>query len=260
MSNLKLLSEAKIWTHNEKVFLTDPPGVVRSDAVFPLCAENRYFADHLGDVHNGRVLDLCTGCGILSIVAAEKARQVVAVDISPRAIEFAKVNAALNGVMEKIDFRVGNLFEPVKGEVFDLIIVNPPFEPIPSGFRYYTHSDGGANGMTIVQKICENVNEYLSPQGVFQMIGYFPYNSSILKDHLESLFQSVTINTVTTIPKRDFKKYLLRQLSLLNPQQQMPEVNNIDLTCMLITAKRSFSNRRQKDLRNKRRSQAKATL
>lgn len=76
------------------------------------------------------VLDMGTGCGILAILAAEKARHVLAVDINPYAIRCAKRNAEINGVKSKIDFLLGDLFNPIKrGEIFDLIIFNPPYLP-----------------------------------------------------------------------------------------------------------------------------------
>ena len=67
------------------------------------------------------VLDIGTGTGIHAVFAAEKAKRVVATDIYAPAVENAKANAQLHGVEEKIDFRVGDLFGPIKdGEKFDV--------------------------------------------------------------------------------------------------------------------------------------------
>lgn len=238
MSNLRLLAEAKIWTHKGRVFLTDFPGVGSLDAVFPLCPENRYFADHLKVVANSRVLDLCTGCGIFAIFSAQKAREVVAVDINPRAIEFAELNAALNGVSKKISFRIGDLFEPVKGEVFDLITVNPPFEPIPDGFNYYAHSDGGPSGMDVIQRICENVEQHISPQGIFQIIGYFSSSICLLINEMKSIFSTVMVDEVAIVnrEREKFQKHLNQQLLDLNLGRTVPKPASSELTYVFITA------------------------
>ena len=73
------------------------------------------------------VLDMGTGSGICAVIAARHARRVVAVDINPAAVRCAKVNALLNHVEHKIDVRYGDLFAPVAGERFDVILFNPPF-------------------------------------------------------------------------------------------------------------------------------------
>jgi release factor glutamine methyltransferase len=74
-----------------------------------------------------RCLDLGTGAGpiALSIAHEVPATEVVATDISPRALSLAAANAARCGL--SIDLRLGDLFEPVAGERFDVIVANPPY-------------------------------------------------------------------------------------------------------------------------------------
>jgi len=72
-----------------------------------------------------KVLEIGTGSGIIAIEAAKKGGVVVATDINPFAIEHAKKKAEEAGI--EVEFRQGNLFEPVKGEKFDLVIFNPPY-------------------------------------------------------------------------------------------------------------------------------------
>ena len=74
-----------------------------------------------------RVLDMGTGTGILAIAAASTAARVVAVDSNPTAIECARINTRHNGVGDRVEPRLGDLFEPVAGERFDLILCNPPY-------------------------------------------------------------------------------------------------------------------------------------
>ena len=71
-------------------------------------------------------LDVGTGAGIHALLAASHADRVVATDTNPRALNFASMNARLNGI-ENVSFRQGSFFEPVHDEKFDLIVSNPPF-------------------------------------------------------------------------------------------------------------------------------------
>lgn len=74
-----------------------------------------------------QVLDLGTGSGINGVFAAQWARRVLAVDINPEAVRCARINALLNRVEDRVEVREGDLFAPVRGERFDVILFNPPF-------------------------------------------------------------------------------------------------------------------------------------
>ena len=73
------------------------------------------------------VLDMGTGSGVCAVFAARVARRVVAVDISAAAVRCARINALLNHLEHRIEVRHGDLFAPVAGERFDVILFNPPF-------------------------------------------------------------------------------------------------------------------------------------
>jgi release factor glutamine methyltransferase len=72
------------------------------------------------------VLDMGTGSGVNAILAASKASDVLAVDISPAAVQAARLNAERNGVAGRVQVRRSDVFSDVDG-VFDLIIFDPPF-------------------------------------------------------------------------------------------------------------------------------------
>lgn len=96
------------------------PKVLRTGAFFAGCLEP--------DALRGRaVLDLGTGSGVCALVAARHAARVVAVDISRAAVRCARVNAIANQLEQHVDIRHGDLFSPVAGERFDLVLFNPPF-------------------------------------------------------------------------------------------------------------------------------------
>ena len=74
-----------------------------------------------------RVLDLGCGSGIASVFAAKPGVTVVASDISPYAVRCARMNVLLHCLEDRVDVREGDLFEPVAGECFDLVLFNPPY-------------------------------------------------------------------------------------------------------------------------------------
>jgi methylase of polypeptide subunit release factors len=74
-----------------------------------------------------RVLDMGTGCGAGAVFAARRGFRVVAVDVNPQAVRCARINALIHRLEDRIDVRQGDLFAPVAGESFDLVLFNPPF-------------------------------------------------------------------------------------------------------------------------------------
>lgn len=76
-----------------------------------------------------KVLDLGTGSGIGAVFAARQGAQVAATDVSSDAVRCARINALLNGLESRINVLQGDLFEPVRGEHFDLVLFNPPYFP-----------------------------------------------------------------------------------------------------------------------------------
>jgi HemK-related putative methylase len=74
-----------------------------------------------------RVLDLGTGTGVAAIRAALRGGRVTAVDVNPDAVRCARINVLLNRVEDRVEVRHGDLFAPVAGERFDLVLCNPPF-------------------------------------------------------------------------------------------------------------------------------------
>jgi methylase of polypeptide subunit release factors len=125
-----------------------------------------------------RVLDLGTGCGIQALHAARHAGHVVATDISARALEIAALNARLNGV-HNIEFRLGDMFEPVEGERFDQIVTNPPFVITPrrADVPAYEYRDGGRIGDGIMREVVTGVGRHLNPGGIAQMLGNWEYRA-----------------------------------------------------------------------------------
>ena len=123
----------------------------------------------------GRVLDLGTGCGIQALHASRHAREVVATDLSTPALAFAAFTAALNGI--EIELREGSMLEPVAGELFDLVVSNPPFVITPhapggdDALPLFEYRDGGRAGDDLVRDLVTGVGSVLAPGGTVQMLG-----------------------------------------------------------------------------------------
>lgn len=115
----------------------------------------------------GSALDLCTGSGVHAILAAFHSQRVVAVDISPRAALCVDFNAKASG-LSNVEARVGDLFEPVLGEHFELITANPPFVPSPVNSLGYR--DGGSSGEDVLRRIVAGLPRHLAHGGIAQIV------------------------------------------------------------------------------------------
>lgn len=127
----------------------------------------------------GRVLDLGTGCGVQALHAARHARQVVATDLSARALAFAAFNARLAGA--ELDLREGSLFEPVAGETFDLVVSNPPFVITPAaayaaGLPVMSYRDAARQGDGLVADVVTQMGAHLAPGGIAQLLGNWEHH------------------------------------------------------------------------------------
>jgi ribosomal protein L3 glutamine methyltransferase len=121
------------------------------------------------------VLDLCTGSGCLAILAGRHFPNaaVDAVDISKDALAVAARNVGDHGLVDRIALHRGDLFTPLGGRRYDLIISNPPYvdaegmSALPRECRAEPKLafDGGIDGIDIVRRILSEAKAHLNPQG-----------------------------------------------------------------------------------------------
>jgi len=116
----------------------------------------------------GRALDLGTGCGVQSLHLARHAREVVATDLNPRALVLARLTADLNGV--EVDLRHGDLYAPVAGELFDLVVTNPPYVLSPPTGERLTYREGTRTSDGLVEAVVRQGADHLADGGVLQVL------------------------------------------------------------------------------------------
>ena len=122
-----------------------------------------------------RVLDLCTGSGCLAILAAHVFPNALvdAVDLSAKALELARLNVEESPAGGRVTLHEGDLFAPLKGRRYDLIIANPPYvdaetmAALPPEFLAEPAMAlaGGEDGMDIVRRILKDAKRHLTPEG-----------------------------------------------------------------------------------------------
>lgn len=143
-----------------------------------------------------KILDLCTGSGAIAIslnyVLAQKNinAEIMASDISAKALDIAKKNNELNNTSVK--FAESNLFENIQKNDFDIIVSNPPYikrkiiETLPCQVQAEPHIalDGGEDGLDFYKKIIDQACKYIKNGYVLLEIGYDQ------KDEVEGLFRA----------------------------------------------------------------------
>jgi len=125
-----------------------------------------------------KILELGTGSGAISVCMAKEIPDAViwATDVSTEALEVARLNAEKHGVMRRITFLKGNLWEPLQApnSRFDLILSNPPYiathefkdlQPEVRDFEPRLALDGGEKGMHYLVNILRESPRFLEPGG-----------------------------------------------------------------------------------------------
>ena len=153
---------------NRRIFFANCVFQVGENVYEP--AEDSFlFAENLQVREKGKVVDMGTGCGILGILAAAKANEVLAVDINPYAVACAKENAKLNQVCDKIFFTQGDLFGPVRVEKrFDVILFNAPYLPseeLGESSWLVRAWAGGISGRDVINGFIREAPKYLKHDG-----------------------------------------------------------------------------------------------
>ena len=122
-----------------------------------------------------RILDLCCGSGCLAILAALTfpRAKIDAVDLSAGALTLARRNVATHRLSDRITLHRGDLFKPLQGQRYDLIISNPPYvdaggmAKLPPEFRHEPRMAlaAGNDGLDLVHRILADAPKHLTKSG-----------------------------------------------------------------------------------------------
>jgi methylase of polypeptide subunit release factors len=134
---------------------------VHPDQVLGVGAASLTLAAATPRANVGRTLDLGAGSGVQALLAEDHSSTVVATDANARASAYTRLSAALNG--QVLDVRTGDLLAPVRGELFDLVVSNPPFVIGPAA--RYTYRDAGADGDDLCRSLVSDLPRHLVEHG-----------------------------------------------------------------------------------------------
>jgi cyclopropane fatty-acyl-phospholipid synthase-like methyltransferase len=178
-----------------------PSAATQRDFVMPPGSVSLQLAHAAIPRPEGRILDLGTGCGLLGLLGAERAGHVVGTDNNPRAVAFTELNARLNQI-QNVEARAGELFDPVAGMRFDLILSNPPFVISPT--RRYTFRDSGTRGDEFCRRLIRSVPSHLEEGGYCQLTCNVTHESDrSWKEALAEWFEGLDCDVIVWLDKTE---------------------------------------------------------
>jgi release factor glutamine methyltransferase len=204
-----------------------PPGVYRAEG------DTELLADVLrrgGYARGRRVLDIGTGSGALALAAARAgAADVTAVDLSLRSVAATWLNSRLHRAEVRV--RRGDLFTPVAGRRFDLVVANPPYVPAATAVlprhRKGRCWDAGMDGRALLDRICAGVPHVLAPDGDVLLVHSTVCGTQATLDALERAGLAADVLARATVPFGPVMRAraaMLEARGLVRPGQHFEEL------------------------------------
>jgi ribosomal protein L3 glutamine methyltransferase len=126
-----------------------------------------------------RVADVCTGSGCLAVLLSRhfKKARVDGIDVSPEALEVAKLNVRRHRMGARVRLLRSDMFDSVPPALYDVILSNPPYEPsghvdaLPEEFQREPRLalDGGPDGLELVRTLVRQSARRLKPNGILMI-------------------------------------------------------------------------------------------
>lgn len=192
----QIVSNVGVQPYGQLLFAVEP--VSRAprpeNVVMKICLSSLEVAHIMNRRRARNALDLGTGCGFLATQLSPGADRVYALDLNPRAVQFADFNARWNS-LSNITCLEGNLFDPVRELRFDTITCNPPFFicPVPESFAnqiLFEHS--GGEGDAFCLNLARTAASFLNEDGFFHMMfSWVQAESQDWKEKLASAFSGL---------------------------------------------------------------------
>ena len=148
---------------------------------------------HAKQYMNPVIVDVGTGSGAIAVSLAKNLpdAEIYAVDISKTALKVAGRNCLAHGVEDRVQLLRGDLLESVPAQV-DIIVANLPYvltADVPlvntAGFEPSLALDGGADGLDVVKRLCQQAKDRLNPGGCLLLeigLGQSQRTSDILQE------------------------------------------------------------------------------
>lgn len=179
-----------------KTIKTDVPNTTNKQKVFPLAQEQSLIIKTAKIIIDQRkrkqILDICCGSGVLGICIANKQDQVTGIDINPKAIETATINAYNNKIKAK--YYIQDASTELPKEKYDIIVSNPPYNAqIQENYDRTTHA--GRYGQEVNKNILRNLDKCLKKDGKALIISNF-----LIKDN-QVLYTEQLKGEITLIHK-----------------------------------------------------------
>jgi release factor glutamine methyltransferase len=176
------------------------------------------------------VLDIGTGSGALAVAAARSgADSVTAVDLSLRSVVATWLNSRLHGA--PVTVHRGDLFAPVAGRRFGLVVANPPYVPAPTEalprHRKARCWDAGPDGRALLDRICAGVSGVLAPDGDVLLVHSAVCDTALTLDALTRVGLTAQVLDRATVPFGPVMRgraALLESRGLIRPGQRFEEL------------------------------------
>lgn len=130
---------------------------------------SRFMAKHINVRRGDTVLDMGTGSGIQAITAGQRTSHVVAVDINPEAVRYARKNVRANGLEDIVTVVEGDLFSPLNRQhKFDVILFTPPYMEgkVKNGIDHALFDSNNE----LIRRFFLAAKEFIAPGGYVQML------------------------------------------------------------------------------------------
>jgi len=171
VENNQVIPRIQLQSYHGLILASDMPKAIhhgtRPDHVMGVAKSSMLLLNNTLRRPVRRALDVGAGCGIQALLCCSHSEQVFATDQNPRAALFTHFNAALNGITN-LQGLTGNLFEPVNGQRFELIVCNAPY--VISPHARFMFCDSGMRGDEFCRQIVQQVPQFLEDGGYAQLV------------------------------------------------------------------------------------------